>query len=179
MSSSSIDACGRRRRSRARPSARPVGQADVGPDARRDHQHVAVDRARRRRTRFRPAGHSPRCSTSVVRLSSVHADAESSHRPPQDRACVSSSWAFISVGPACTTSTVNPRFCSPRRPPARAVRRRSPRPWCGVRPRSIMPMQSSSVRKPKTPSVRVLSSAHSPAIGGKNDRLPVARISLS
>ena len=26
----------------------------------------------------------------------------------------SSSWAFISVGPACTTSTVRPRFCSPR-----------------------------------------------------------------
>lgn len=43
----------------------------------------------------------------------------------------------------------------------------------------IMPMQSSSVRNPKTPSVRVVLSAHSPAIGGKNERLPVARISAS
>ena len=38
---------------------------------------------------------------------------------------------------------------------------------------------SSRVRKQKTPSASVLSSAHSPAIGGKKDRLPVARISLS
>jgi hypothetical protein len=29
------------------------------------------------------------------------------------------------------------------------------------------------------PSVNVLSSAHNPVIGGKNDRLPVARIRVS
>ena len=44
---------------------------------------------------------------------------------------------------------------------------------------AIIAAVSSSVRKPKIPSARVVSSAHSPAIGGKNARLPVARISLS
>ena len=44
---------------------------------------------------------------------------------------------------------------------------------------AIIAAVSSSVRNPNTPSASVLSSAHSPVIGGKNERLPVARTSLS
>ena len=81
--------------------------------------------------------------------------------------------------PACTTSTASPRFWSPRA----ASSPSSPPPITTALVRlaasAIIVEVSSSVRKPKTPSARVLSSAHSPVIGGKNDRLPVARISLS
>ena len=105
-------------------------------------------------------------------------------------ASASSCW-FISTSVGWTTCTASPWACSPAaasspsRPPpmTTAVRRpsavvelrsaASPETW-----RSML-VASSRLRNPNTPGVSSVLLAHMPSMGGKNERLPVARISVS
>ena len=93
-------------------------------------------------------------------------------------ASASSCW-FISTSVGCTTCTATPCACSP----AAASSPSSPPPMTTAVRCSLMwasiDVASSSDRNPNTPRVSSVFDAHMPSMGGKNERLPVARTSVS
>ena len=168
--------------------ARPLRQPDIGPDPGGDHQHVAVQRAavgeHGCRSRCAPQ-FARRCASVGVRLSPC---ATVRFRCPF-RTAPSARICGIRPDRRVGRSSGSARRARHRRPCPRLCRPRaasspsSPPPITTALVRlaasAIIVAVSSSVRNPNTPSVKALLSAHKPVIGGKNDLLPVARISLS
>ncbi len=91
----------------------------------------------------------------------------------------SSSCTFMRRDARCTTWTSHPRFISPRA--ASSPRRPPPitTAFFAVAAPAMMALQSSSVRNPMMPGARSPFGRVMFLIGGMNERLPVAMISLS
>ena len=94
-------------------------------------------------------------------------------------ASASSCW-FISTSVGCTTCTATPVRLQPRRrlepeQPAADDHRGPVLRDVGEHPRRVV----ERLRNPNTPRVSSVFDAHMPSMGGKNERLPVARTSVS